>query len=158
MRKKTNDKDLLNAETKTKIIPEIIGASSIKTRPPWLRYLGCFRKQNECIFPSKYWFVGGLTCFCLFSPPFKLVCIWKCKWSIRSETTRRKEHPKQSSTNKIKFIYQEILEKKKHYKYSNIVCWIFLCVYKTNPSPLNIPLCVCVCVCVWLTGILWEKT
>ena len=33
----------------------------------------------------------------------------------------QKEHSKQSSTNKIKFIFQEIPEKRNYYKYSNIV-------------------------------------
>ena len=51
--------------------------------------------------------------------------------------------------------------KKKYYKYSNIVCWIFLCVCVgvcgcvTNTNWLNIILCVCMSV---LTRILWEKT
>ena len=70
--------------------------------------------------------------------------IWYCwfifergKWSKRCETTRTKEHSKQSSTTtKINLYINKDIKWNipKHYECSTTVCWIFLCV------------CVCVCV------------
>ena len=65
----------------------------------------------------------------------------------------QKIHLKQNSTNKIKFVYQEIYEKETSQIFYSSVCAcvysllnIPLCVrvYLTNTSLLNIPLCVSV--------------
>ena len=103
-------------------------------------------------------FYGGMFGLVVCFPTIYVRSLLKSKWNARCETTRTKEHSKQSSTNNIKFIYQENTWKRKHFKYSNIVCWIFLCVcvvYVTNTSLFNIPVCVRMCV---LTRILREKT
>ena len=53
--------------------------------------------------------------------------------------TQRKEHSKQKQYKQNQIYISRNTWKKKHYKYSNIVCWIFLCVYA----------CVCACVYVY---------
>ena len=62
------------------------------------------------IFGPPFWH-DTLLFWCLVPSPSILVYIWKGKRSKQCETTRTKEHSKQSSTNKIKFIFQEIHEK-----------------------------------------------
>ena len=53
--------DLLYAETKLKkkkIRNDwcFYGLHEAQILPPWLYYMGSFRKLNKCNFPSKYWF------------------------------------------------------------------------------------------------------
>ena len=51
----------------------------------------------------------GGTVWCFYCPTIYVIgLLLKSKWSTQCETTRTKEHSKQSSTNKIKFIYQEM--------------------------------------------------
>ena len=60
-----------------------------------------------------------------FAPTVYIGSLWKSKRSKRYKMTQRKEHSKQSCTNKNKFIYQQIYKQwniTKHYEYSNIVC------------------------------------
>ena len=74
------------------------------------------------VLPNPLW---GL--LCLVAPKFMLVYIWKGKWSEDvSDVEKRTFKTKQYKQNWI-YISRNT-RKKKPYKYSNIVCWIFLCV------------------------------
>ena len=67
-------------------------------------YKNILMLQGKRYFGEYFWW--------LFPPPIYCWFIIEGKWSAQCKTTWTKEHLKQSGTNKIKFIYQEIHEKR----------------------------------------------